>query len=58
MNSKHTKAGRHARRRAHHVEIARVAMAAHGARRFAAWLRMNEAPHLDGCKCARCGGAT
>lgn len=39
MTSKHTKAGRHARRRAQHAEIAREAWEAHQGRRLAAWLR-------------------
>jgi hypothetical protein len=43
MSSKHTKRGRHARRRAHHVEVAREAMVAHEGRRLRAKLD-REAP--------------
>jgi hypothetical protein len=39
MTSKHTKAGRHARRRAHHEGIAAEAWGAYQGRRLLAWLR-------------------
>jgi hypothetical protein len=45
--SKHTKAGRHARRRAHHVEVAREAIEAHEGRKFAEWLGLM-APYARG----------
>ena len=38
MTSKHTKAGRHARRRVHHEGIAAEAWGAYQGRRLAAWL--------------------
>lgn len=52
MSSKHTKAGRRARRRAHHTEIAREAWGAYQGRRAVEWLmaqmRASSSPVIRG----------